>query len=103
MIGLLAMAAAISTPYVTGKDLYSDCKESVGSRASCTTYASAVIDGIALQRAGGVKPICVPSSAKRAAIADIIAGYIVKHPESRQLSGAGAVAAALGDAYPCAQ
>lgn len=103
MIALLMLASAISTPYVTGKDLYADCKESVGSRSGCTTYASAVIDGIALQRAGGVKPICVPPSAKRTEIADIIAGYIVKHPESRDLSGAGAVAAALGNAYPCSE
>ena len=103
MIALLVMASAISTPYVTGKDLYSDCKESVGSRSGCTTYASAVIDGISLQKAGGVKPICVPPTAKRAEIADIIAAYIVKHPESRELSGAAAVATALGDAYPCGQ
>lgn len=101
MIGLLAIAAALATPYVTGKDLYSDCKESVGSRSSCTTYAAAVIDGIALQRAGSVAPICVPPGVKRPEIADIIAAYIVKHPESRQLSGAAAVAAALGQAYPC--
>ena len=103
MIGFLVMAAALSTPYVTGKDLYSDCKESVGSRSGCTTYAAAVVDGIALQRAGGVAPICVPPSAKRAEIADIIAAYIVAHPETRQLSGAGAVAAALSQAYPCAK
>jgi hypothetical protein len=103
MIALLVMAAAISTPYVTGDDLYGDCKESVGSRSGCTTYASAVIDGMNLQKAGGAKPVCVPPSARRAEIADIIAAYIVKHPESRKLSGAGAVAAALGDAYPCAQ
>ena len=103
MIALLVMAAAISTPYVTGKDLYADCKTSVGSRSGCTTYASAVIDGIALEKAGGVKPICVPPTAKRAEIADIIAAYIVKHPESRELSGAAAVATALGDTYPCGQ
>lgn len=103
MIALLVLAAAISTPYVTGSDLYGDCKESVGSRSGCTTYASAVIDGINLQRAGGVAPICVPASARRAELADLIAAYIVKHPESRQLSGAGAVAAALSQAYPCAQ
>jgi hypothetical protein len=103
MIGLLVMAAAIATPYVTGKDLYSDCKESVGSRSGCTTYASAVIDGINLQRATGVGPICIPAGTKRTELADTIASYIVAHPESRQLSGAAAVAAALGQAYSCGQ
>ena len=103
MIALLVMAAAIATPYVTGNDLYSDCKTSVGSRSGCTTYASAVIDGINLQREGGVMPICVPPTAKRADLADMIAAYIVAHPESRKLSGAGAVAAALGQTYPCAK
>ena len=103
MIALLMMARAISTPYVTGKDLFDDCKTSVGSRSGCTTYASAVIDGINLQREGGVTPICVPADAKRADLADMIANYITAHPESRKLSGAGAVAAALGQAYPCAK
>jgi Ssp1 endopeptidase immunity protein Rap1a len=101
MIALLVMAAAISTPYVTGNDLYADCKTSVGSRSGCTTYASAVIDGINLQREGGVTSICVPPTARRAELADMIAAYIAAHPESRKLSGAGAVAAALGQAYPC--
>jgi hypothetical protein len=103
MIVLLVMAAAISTPYVTGKDLFADCKTSVGSRSGCTTYASAVIDGMALQREAGVAPICVPANARRAELADLIADYIAAHPESRQLSGAAAVAAALGQAYPCAK
>ena len=62
-----------------------------------------MIDGINLQREGGVMPICVPPTAKRADLADMIAAYIVAHPESRKLSGAGAVAAALGQTYPCAK
>ena len=33
MIALLVMAAAIATPYVTGNDLYSDCKTSVFTAA----------------------------------------------------------------------
>ena len=60
MIALLVLAAAISTPYVTGKDLFDDCKTSVGSRSGCTTYASAVIDGINLQRES-VRQVALPT------------------------------------------
>ncbi len=91
MIALLMLATVISTPYVTGKELYSDCKESVGSRSGCTTYASAVIDGhrpAACRRGrpnrSAFRP--APSAPRSRTSSPPISS---KHPESRELSGAG--------------
>jgi Rap1a immunity proteins len=94
-----ALAAVTS-----GNRLYESC---AAKETYCIGYITAVIDALDFVKtspAGGTFggwEACVPQGATIGQAIDIVTNWLVAHPEKRHFSGAGIVAAALAEAFPC--
>jgi hypothetical protein len=102
LFAILCAATDRGNVFTTGNDLKTSCEKFEGF---CYGY----IEGIADAMAGGVMTqvydykACVPNEPGISAgqLKDIILRYLTNHPETRDWAGAGLVAHALEETFPC--
>jgi Rap1a immunity proteins len=107
-------APAQPTMYVTGQSLVKSCSEvekalnglvyDTAGAIECTSYLTGALDQqTRLESAQGMSPtICVPTTVTKGHLAEVFLSYARAKPDAQDAVATDLIAAALGDAYPCA-
>lgn len=108
--GLLLMLVTAETPasagaFESGNSLYARCSTAVEDAVdvdaiACAGYISGISDALSVTDIYGFRA-CIPDSATRAQVRDIVKEFLRRHPETRHLAAAPLAAHALANAFPC--
>jgi hypothetical protein len=103
-VSLLALPAPAWAGFDSGADLLALCEdpdESGFAEMYCLGYVSAVADVLERNDVNGLRA-CVPDAGVTVGdLAEVVKGYLGRHPERGHYGAAGLVADALGQAFPC--
>jgi Rap1a immunity proteins len=86
-----------TTRFESGNTLLSECTK---LQAFCSGYIAGVVD-VTGQVIPGWRS-CIPLNVPLTQVTDIAVRYLKEHPEKRHYDAAWLVAAAMGEAFPCA-
>ncbi len=108
---LLAAMVLVAVPYVpvakagfvNGNTLLARCRNKfdVYDQAYCVAYIVAITDTLLGKNAVQGHRACPPGGIVQGQAFDIAVSWLEAHPQHRQFSANGLVAAALSEAFPC--
>ncbi len=101
---MVAAPGAARAGFVSGAELLELCEDAGGggfAEMHCLGYVTAVADVLEGNAVNGLRA-CVPEEGTDVGqLAEVVEGYLRRHPERGGYAAAGLVADALGEAFPC--
>ena len=100
MLGSSTASAQTIPTRVTATALTAVCSQDKGA---CMTYVLGALDSATSiwTSSGARSPICLPTAAKNADVADVVARYLKANPNQGNANAATATILALRQAFPC--
>src|SRR4051794_32832759 len=103
---LIAVGLMLATPvyadapnaFETGNDVLRFC--TIPEHQACMGYVTAVVDVISNNRINGFDA-CLPANVTRRQAVDVAKTWLTNNAKYRHLNGAGLIATAFQEAWPC--
>jgi Rap1a immunity proteins len=92
---LLCWSSRGPAEFLTGNKLYEFCTSRGIESTVCNSYIMGVVDSYSNNK------VCVPKEVAASQVADIVADWLFKHPESRHHSAPELIVEAIQEKFPC--
>ena len=100
-VALLSVPASGAQYFLSGSDLYRDCKGDTFGQGMCLGLVVGAIDEWENWRANQRLPPCLPSAVDADQLRDVVVKYLEDHPELRDQTAWGLVVQAADREWNC--
>jgi peptidoglycan hydrolase-like protein with peptidoglycan-binding domain len=89
--------------FVSGAGLQSACSANASGNAACVAYVQGVVDAFVTMAFHQDEPrgFCLPAGETGPQLAEMVADYVIGHPELQQVGGPGVIQQMLDEKLPC--
>jgi hypothetical protein len=100
-LSMLANPSQAATVFNNGNQLLEDCQsDNKYFVVDCDGYITGIADTLG-NNAINEMTACVPNTATRKQVEDVVVGWLISNPGARHFAAPGLVAAALSETFPC--